>query len=288
MRMPLKTQRTLYGYVFVAPWLLGFVVLLAWPLLFALWISFREVRELSPLTTVPVGYANYEEAFVKDIRFLPRFWQTLGNLLVDLPIILVFSLGVALLVHRPLPGRAFFRAVFFMPVVIGSAWVIQSLVGQGVGRLAVVRDLAELRALLGLYVGEGAITPLFDLLNRITFVLWRSGVQILIFIAGLHSVPPPMYEAARVDGSSEWSAFWKITLPMIAPFLLVNVIYTIVDSFTEPFNQVLVYIQQVALVQSIRLGYGAALGWLYFVAIFLILAVVLVWSSRLIYYAGER
>jgi ABC-type sugar transport system permease subunit len=288
VRVSLKTQRTLYGYVFVAPWLLGFLVLLAWPLLFALWISFREVRELSPLNTVPVGYANYQEAFVKDIRFLPRFWQTLGNLLVDLPIILVFSLGVALLVHRPLPGRTFFRAVFFMPVVIGSAWVIQSLVGQGVGRLAVVRDLAELRALLGLYVGEGAITPLFDLLNRITFVLWRSGVQILIFIAGLHSVPAPMYEAARVDGASEWSAFWKITLPMIAPFLLVNVIYTIVDSFTEPFNQVLVYIQQVALVQSIRLGYGAALGWVYFVAIFLILAVVLVWSSRLIYYAGER
>jgi ABC-type sugar transport system permease subunit len=288
VRMSLKTQRTLYGYVFVAPWLIGFLVLLAWPLLFALWISFREVRELSPLTTVPVGYANYQEAFVKDIRFLPRFWQTLGNLLVDLPIILVFSLGVALLVHRPLPGRTFFRAVFFMPVVIGSAWVIQSLVGQGVGRLAVVRDLAELRALLGLYVGEGAITPLFDLLNRITFVLWRSGVQILIFIAGLHSVPAPMYEAARVDGASEWSAFWKITLPMIAPFLLVNVIYTIVDSFTEPFNQVLVYIQQVALVQSIRLGYGAALGWLYFVAVFLILAVVLIWSSRLIYYAGER
>ena len=286
--MSLKAQRTLYGYVFVLPWLIGFLVLLAWPLLFALWISFREVRELSPLNTVPVGYANYQEAFIKDIRFLPRFWQTLGNLLVDLPIIMVFSLGVALLVHRPLPGRTFFRAVFFMPVVIGSAWVIQSLVGQGVGRLAVVRDLGELRELLGLYVGEGAITPLFDLLNRITFVLWRSGVQILIFIAGLHSVPQPMYEAARVDGASEWSAFWKITLPMIAPFLLVNVIYTIVDSFTEPFNQVLVYIQQVALVQSIRLGYGAALGWLYFVAVFLILAVVLIWSSRLIYYAGER
>ena len=211
MRFSLKTQRTLYGYVFVAPWLIGFLVLLAWPLLFALWISFREVRELSPLNTVPVGYANYQEAFVKDIRFLPRFWQTLGNLLVDLPIILVFSLGVALLVHRPLPGRTFFRAVFFMPVVIGSAWVIQSLVGQGVGRLAVVRDIGELRELLGLYVGEGAITPLFDLLNRITFVLWRSGVQILIFIAGLHSVPQPMYEAARVDGASEWSAFWKIT-----------------------------------------------------------------------------
>jgi len=83
VRLSLKTQRTLYGYVFVAPWLIGFLVLLAWPLLFALWISFREVRELSPLNTVPVGYANYQEAFVKDIRFLPRFWETLGNLLVD-------------------------------------------------------------------------------------------------------------------------------------------------------------------------------------------------------------
>ncbi len=287
-RVSVGVRRALYGYLFIAPWALGFLFLLAWPLVLSLWLSFREVTDLRGLETTPVGLSNYREAFVKDVNFVPRFWEALRNLLIDLPIILAFSLGVALLVNRPLLGRGFFRAVFFMPVVIGSAWVVQQLFNQGVGRLAVIRDVAELQDMLSLYVGAGAVPPIFELLNRVTFVLWRSGVQILIFLAALHSVPTSTYEAGRVDGASEWALFWKITLPLISPFVLVNVVYTVVDSFTEPFNRVLQYIQQVSLTQGLRFGYGAALGWIYFLAIFAILAVALTLSARLVFYAGER
>lgn len=286
--LSLRAQRALYGYLFVSPWLIGFLIFLAWPLVFSFWFSFREVTSIAGLHSQSVGWNNYRQAFLVDVKFLPLFWDTLSNLLVDLPIINVFALSVALVVTRPIPGRLAFRVVFFMPVVIGSAWVVQQLFNQGVGRQVIFSNVDELRAMLNVSLGTGAVTPVFDLINRLTFVLWRSGVQILIFIAALHSIPPSLYEAARVDGGSSWGIFWKITLPMISPFILVNVIYTVVDSFTEPFNRVLTYIQQVALTQSIRLGYGAALGWLYFVAIFLILSVVLVASSRLVYYAGER
>jgi len=286
--LSLRARRALYGYLFVSPWLVGFLVLLAWPLFFSLYLSFHEIRDLTAFRIEPLGADNYREAFVKDINFVPRFSQALTNLAVDLPIILAFSLGVALLVNQPLRGRALFRAVFFMPVVIGSAWVVQQLFNQGVGTIALVRDAAELRELLSNWVGDGAVQPMFDLLNRVVFVLWRSGVQILIFMAGLHSIPRTTYEAARVDGASDWGIFWKITLPLISPFVLVNVIYTIVDSFTEPFNRVLQYIQQVSLTQSIRMGYGAALGWVYFVAVFLLLAVVLVLAARYVQYQGER
>lgn len=287
-RLSLRAQRSLYGYLFISPWIVGFLILLAWPLLFSFWLSFREVTDLGSLRTEAVGLENYRQAFLVDVKFLPLFWETLSNLLIALPIINVFALSIALLVTAPVPGRMLFRVVFFMPVVIGSAWVVQQLFNQGVGRQVIVSDPAELRALLNFSVGSSAVEPLFDLISRVTFILWGSGVQILVFIAALHSIPLSLYEAARVDGASSWGIFWKITLPMVSPFILVNLIYTIVDSFTAPFNRLLVYIQQVALTQSIRLGYGAALGWLYFVAVFLILTLVLVLSTKFVYYAGER
>ena len=223
-----------------------------------------------------------------DVDFGPLILENLGNLAMDLPIIMVFSLGMALLVSQPLFGRTFFRAILFMPVVIGSAFVITELAQQGLGAQTLVRDSGELEDALAVYIGEGGLVPLMTLVNRIVFVLWRSGVQILIFIAGLHSIPQHFYEAARVDGASNWGIFWKITLPLLSPFILVNIIYTIVDSFTEPFNTTLDYIQEKALTGEFELHYGAALGIIYFLLIFAILGIVLLWSRRLVYYIGER
>jgi ABC-type sugar transport system permease subunit len=126
------------------------------------------------------------------------------------------------------------------------------------------------------------------LLNRLLFVLWKTGVQMLIFLAGLNSVSPVLYEAARVDGATDWDRFWKVTLPLLSPVILVNLVYTIVDSFTDTFNQVLQYIQQTAFAGGFRLGYAAALGWIYFLIVFVILAVVVRITNRYVFYAGER
>src|SRR5579875_1519837 len=188
--LSLQTRRALYGYLFLAPWFVGFLVFLAWPLFFSFWISFREIKELTNLGTEYVGLDNYRQAFFVDVNFLPAFGQTLGDLFVDMPITIVFSLSIALLVTQPIRGSQVFRVLFFMPVVVGSAYVIRQLFSQEVGRLAIVSDVSDLRALLSNYLGEGALLPLFDLINRISFVLWGSGVQIVIFIAGLQSVPP--------------------------------------------------------------------------------------------------
>src|SRR5437899_2120174 len=162
-RLPLRTQRAIYGYIFVLPWLIGFLILLAYPLLFSFWLSFREIKDISTLATVDVGLDNYRQAFLVDVNFLPAFVQTLSDLLIDLPIINLFALGVALLVVRPLPGRTFFRVVLFMPVVIGSAWVIQQLLTQGVGQMAIVGDPREIQTILKATVGTGSATPLLDL-----------------------------------------------------------------------------------------------------------------------------
>jgi multiple sugar transport system permease protein len=204
-------------------------VLLAWPLLFALWISLREVRELSPLNTVPVGWANYEEAFIKDIRFLPRFWQTLGNLLVDLPIILVFSLGVALLVHRPLPGRTFFRAVFFAPYVLGVA-----VVGL-LWNYLLDRQLGPVNQILGA-LGLPGDTPWTTSLPAgwvalvVATVWWTLGFNTVIYLAALGDVPAELYDAAKVDGAGPWQRLWAVTVPGIRRVLQFVVMITIIAS----------------------------------------------------------
>ncbi|MER3404840.1 MAG: sugar ABC transporter permease [Chloroflexota bacterium] len=285
--LTLTQRRALEGYIFISPWIIGFSLFLAYPLFRSFYLSFFKLEALNLKKLTWVGIDHYKEAFLIDVKFLPAFWTTLTNNAVDIPIILVFSLLVAMLANQKLGAVKLFRVIFFLPVVIGSALVIRQLFEQGVGGLALTRQ-ADWQGLLVAYFGPEFAANLNALLNRIILVLWRSGMQILIFLAGLHAISPTLYEAARIDGASDWEIFWKITLPMLSPIVLVNLIFTIVDSFTDAFNQVLTYVHQVAFSGGFRLGYAAALGWIYFFAVFAILTIALVWASRYVYYAGER
>jgi ABC-type sugar transport system permease subunit len=200
---------------------------------------------------------------------------------------MIFSLFSAILANQKIKGVMGFRAVFFLPLVIGSAQVIQQLFAQGVGGAVLSRGV-NVQELAFQYLGPDAASGVEALLNRLLLVLWKTGVQMLIFLAGLNSVSPVLYEAARVDGATDWDRFWKVTLPLLSPVILVNLVYTIVDSFTDTFNLVLQYIQQTAFAGGFRLGYAAALGWIYFAIVFIILAVVVKITNRYVFYAGDR
>jgi len=286
-RMSLTMQRTLEGYFFVSPWVLGFMIFLAWPLFQSFYLSFHELQATSLSDLKVRGIDNYKEAFFIDARFLPRLNLTLTNNLLDVPIIMIFSLFSAILANQKIKGVIGFRAVFFLPLVIGSAQVIQQLFAQGVGG-AVLSQGVNVEELVFQYIGPDAVAGVTDLLNRLVFVLWRTGVQMLIFLAGLNAVSPVLYEAARVDGATDWDRFWKVTLPLLSPVILVNLVYTLVDSFTDPFNQVLTYVQQTAFAGGFRLGYAAALGWIYFIIVFVVLMTVVRSTNRYVFYAGER
>jgi ABC-type sugar transport system permease subunit len=286
-RMSLTLQRTLEGYFFVAPWVVGFLIFMAWPLFQSFFLSFHELQATSLSDLKFRGIDNYKEAFFIDARFLPRLKDTLTQNLLDVPVIMIFSLFSAILANQKIKGVIAFRAVFFLPLVIGSAQVIQQLFDQGVGG-AVLSQGVDIQELVFQYLGPDASAGVESLLNRLLFVLWKTGVQMLIFLAGLNSVSPVLYEAARVDGATDWDRFWKVTLPLLSPVILVNLVYTIVDSFTDTFNQVLQYIQQTAFAGGFRLGYAAALGWIYFLIVFVILALVVRVTNRYVFYAGER
>ena len=287
MRLSFRKRQALTGYMFVAFWLLGVTIFLLVPLIRNGWLSLTNA-DLATRRQSPefVGLANYVEAFTIDIEFVPHLLDTLANLVVDVPFILAFSLAVALLAMQPVPGRTIFRAIFFLPVVIGSAVVVGRMFDMLGNQLVLFRGEGA-QQFLYIYLGDR--TPAFlSFLNRSIFVVWRSGVQILIFIAGLKSIDPALYEVAQVDGASAWGMFWKITLPMLSPVMLVNIIYTIIDSFTDYFNSVLNYLRLVTFTLQLRLGYPSALGNIYFVLIFALVILVFVVVSKFVFYGGER
>jgi ABC-type sugar transport system permease subunit len=289
MRMTLRRRNALNGYIFISIWVVGLLIFFLIPLFrnFALSVTNAQLSTVRDGSYRYIGLQNYIEAFSVDIEFLPYLLDTMQSLIIDVPVILAFSLAVALLAVQPMRGNTVFRAIFFLPVVIGSAVVVGRLFDQLGNQLVLFRGQAA-QQFLYIYLGD-QLPYFISFLSRSVFVLWRSGVQILIFIAGLKSIDPALYEVSQVDGASGWSQFWKITLPMLSPVILINITYTIIDSFTDYFNTVLRYIRVVTFQQNtMRLGYPSALGVIYFVLVFLLVIIIFAGVSRFTFYRGER
>lgn len=290
-RLSLTARRSLVGYVFILPWFYGFIRYVAYPLVRSFIISFQTVESLLGFKMKWVGLQNYAEAFFVNEQFVPMLLGQIRDTIVDVPIILIFSIFVSYLVCKPIRFVGLFRAIFFLPVVVASGLVVQQLFNQGVGsQIGVSAFIGNLGVaeLVFTYFGANATTYFLELLNRMTLVLWRSGVQILLFIAGFQSIGSSYYEAARVDGANEWEMFWKITLPMLSPIILVNIIYSIVDSFTDIFNPIINFIKNTAFTGQFRLGLAAAYGWVYFIIIFVLILIVLASSRKWVFYGGQR
>ena len=279
----------MWAYIFISPWLVGEILLFAWAIGRTILLSFQRVVNVSNLQSEWVGLTQYQKVFLRDVEFLPALLGTMRDMAINLPFILVFSLTVALLLARVRRGQTVLRAVFFLPVVIGSAGVVRELLNQGADVQAMASTMSPLRDALGSSTQtQGLIAPVEWVVGRLTLIIWHTGVQILLFVAGLNTIPRSLYEAASVDGATGWESFWKITLPMLSPVILVAAIYTIVDSFTDPLNSVVNYIMDLSIRVQLRLDYGAALGWVYFAVIFLLIALLLRLSSGLVFYMGGK
>ncbi|QHT63080.1 sugar ABC transporter permease [Paenibacillus lycopersici] len=285
-RIGLETKKKLAGYVYIAPWAIGFALFMLYPLAYSLWLSFHEVEGVGDLQLRAVGWGNFNKAFLLDTKFVPLFISVIQDAVINTPLILVFSLFIAILLNHKVKGRAFFRAAFFLPVLIGSGLAMQQLLYAGVGKDTLVNGIGVPDEVF-LYMGPTFSQLVFDLLSRLTVIFWKTGVQVLLFLAGLQGIPVSLYESSRCDGATEWENFWKITLPLISPIILLNLVYTCVDSFTDINNRMMIYIKDTAFT-NIQMGYGSSLGWIYFMFIFLLLVLVILSTRRLIVYTGEK
>jgi ABC-type sugar transport system permease subunit len=286
LRMTMQRRRTLEALMFLSPWLLGVALFFASPVFISFRLSFSEITQLKGFVMEWVGWENYQHIFFWDINFTPMFLQVVGDTLLNTPIALVFSLVIAILINRPIRGRAFFRTAFFLPVLLGSGYVMKQLLGLGVEGMAVTTGI-QLPTLISDLLGPGISEVVQPILDRITVVLWKSGVQIVLFLAGLQGIPTSLYEAARCDGATEWEMFWKVTLPMISPVILMNLVYTIVAFFTDANNPIVDYILQQSF-RNTQFARGAAMSWVYFAFTFIICIIALAFMRKRVYNMGER
>ena len=290
--LPYEKRKALVGFAFTLPFIVGFGVLYLWPLIQSFLYSFHELTvSTDKFDWQFIGLDNYRRAFVTDSDFVRTLTGTLRDLLIQIPTILVYSLFIALILNQKFKGRLVVRAIFFLPVIIASGVIIDILSGDVMSQLLMsgersgamfqVNALSEMMRSMGM--SEDIITVITDFTNGIFELSWHSGIQILLFIAGLQTVPAQLYEAADVDGCTAWERFWKITFPLLTPVLMINLIFTITDHFTSYQNTVMQMILKYGT--SFQYSYSATLAWIYFAVILAILGVIYaVANRRVIYY----
>jgi len=270
-QMTMNQRRGLEAFIFLLPWIIGTCVFFISAIISSIRLSFSDIVQLKGFVMEWIGIANYEYIFVYDINFVPTFISVVTDTLINTPLVLVFSLVIAMLINRPMPGRGFFRTCFFIPVLLGSGYVMAQLLQiDATGSVGVGITLPEV--LQGM-LGNAIVTVVQPFLDRITLILWNSGVQIILFLAGLQGISSSLYEAAKCDGATQWEMFWKITLPMISPIILLNFVYTLVMYFTSSDNDLVEYILN-QVFSNTQFARGAAMGWVYFLFIFVLCGVV--------------
>jgi len=261
------------GYMFVLPWIIGFAVFTAFPLFYSIYLSLHQ-------TTITAdgfigefrGMGNFHEAISMDIGFIRDVGGFSIVSMIAIPMIVILALVMALLLNYPLKFRGIFRTIFFLPVIIASGPVIDKLVDMGVTTIPTLPDYAFYWFLHGSENIFAAAALL--VLDSFIIFLWLSGVQLLVFLAGLQKLDKQTVEAARVDGASAWEIFWKITLPSLSTLIIVNIVYTTVMFAQTTFNPVIEHITSNMFEVTTGFGYSSALAWLYFLVISLIMTVL--------------
>ena len=283
-----KTKRAVAGWLFILPWIIGFLVFFIRPLLATLRYSFSMVSpgDMS-VQDIPGGalapFTHYIEAFTRDPNYVWYFKEAIKSMLYSLPLVIVFSMFIANILVKKFVGRTFMRAIFFLPVIITTG-VIINLIRTGLTSVQMGSkemtggNMFDPVMLTSLLLDSGLPRTVVDFISaavgNIVDLVWVSGIQILIFMAGILSIPVTYYEVAAVEGSTAWENFWKITFPLIIPHILINAVYTLVDSLSSYDNALIRYIND-TMFRNLKFDKGSALAWIYFVVVLLLIGIVL-------------
>lgn len=263
------------GFLFILPWFIGVCLFFLKPLFQTVYFSFSKVSvDLGGFETKFVGFENYKYALFGSPEYLNNLMDSLSDFAYQIPIILILSFIIAVVLNSKFKGRSFFRSLYFIPVII-----INSVVMQFLGNSSSVEELsgaAQSAYLGGLIDFEGLFLQMgipvettnliFGYVNQIFDLIWQCGVQIVLFISGLQSIPEQLYEVSKVEGASKWEEFWYITVPMLGNSIVLVVIYTVVEFCVSQNNKVITQAYKVLLDQQIY-DISSAMLWLYFAVI---------------------
>ncbi|MDR0196895.1 MAG: sugar ABC transporter permease [Oscillospiraceae bacterium] len=305
-RLSYERKKRLYGYGFIGLWMVGVLYMFIFPLIQSINYSLNETAIVSSNDAERYGmdsagiflrwndFGHYKYAFLTDSKYPVELFASLGNMVPRVLLILVFSLFIAILLNQKFKGRTVMRAIFFLPVLIATGPIISVINGDimsqgasgGAAQFSTLfkTDLVDgFMRFLGLYnLSEGFTTFVSEATSDIFNLIWKSGIQILIFLAALQQIPVSAKEAASMEGASGWEFFWKISFPTISPMILANLIYTVIDTFSDSENAVMRIV--VSQVRNLQYGYSAAIAWVYFAVIAAALAIIVAIASRFVFY----
>ena len=303
-RASLDARKARSGWLFLLPFIIGLLIIYFPIIADSINFSFAEVTTQTGggYKVEHVGFENYKYAVVEDMQYTTELVSGIKALLFDIPAIVIFSLFMAVLLNQKMLGRAAFRAIFFIPVILCTGMIdeidssnklteymsdsSQSIdMGSGNDTVNAVVSMTDIQWMFdSMKVGTELTQYVVNIMDNIYDIINRSGVQMLIFLAGLQSISPSIYESCSIDGASGWEAFWKITIPMVSPMILVNAIYTVIDALTSATNPVMSYISGVYSGSGGGRELSSAMAWMYFLIVLGIIGLVAAILSAFIFY----
>ena len=290
----LQKRKAISGYLFISPFLLGFLVFMAKPFFQSLWMSFCDV-ELGAGIINPVfkGLKNFKHALTIDPEFNRLLVEQISKMCVYSLAIMVFSFFVALILNQKFKGRALVRSIFFLPVILSSGVILgletnnqlmanlASSIEETTTGVSVTVALENILRTAG--VGTRAFEKVFEVIDNIYDIAIASGIQIIIYLSGLQTISDSMYEAAAIEGCTKWESLRKITFPMISSLFLVNWIYTIIDFCMRSDNEVMKKFTTV-MIGEMNYGLASAMAWLYFLIVMAFVGITSLFISKGVYY----
>lgn len=284
----IEELRSSYGLRFISPWIIGLVLFFIIPIGQSIYYSFctHSMTDNGIVSTF-IGLGNYDEILNRDPKYLTNLSAAIVEILYSLPVIFIVSLILAMLLNQQFPGRTFFRGLYFLPVVIASGVVITILfevnssdvtnVGMDESISANMIDFKAIIERLGLPTQISKY--LTSTLSNMFELVWNSGIQIILFISGMQSIPDMLYEVAKVEGCTKWEEFWFITLPMLSKVSLLVIVFTIVELLVSQQNIMMINIT--SKLSTFQYGTGSAMAWLYFLVVGFILGIAMLLLDRL-------
>lgn len=283
----IEQLKSRYGYLFTSLWIIGFIVFFAYPIIQSLWYSFSSVTlSADGVSADFIGIKHYKYWLYEHASYTDWLKADITTMLYSLPIILLVSLVLALLLNQKFPGRLFFRALYFVPVIIASGVVIKlmfqttsdELTAAGVST-AITDSMFSVEDVIGwLNMPDKVAVYVKLIINNIFDLLWSCGIQTVLFIAGLQSIPHTLYEASKVEGATKWEEFWFITFPSLGSVILLVGVFTMVDIFTKDTNKIVKTAYD--LIHTGNYDETSAMLWIYFVAVGAVMGIVLFLYNR--------
>ena len=286
-----ERRKARVGFVFIIPWIIGTVFFFFRPLVESMMYSLGAYEITDTGYTIRLtGFSHYIEIFTEDANYVRNLTDALKNMALQVPVILIFSLFMAILLNQKFVGRTAARAVFFLPIIIGNGVILSIINGdvfaQSMSASSEVSHMFQSTFLGTLLLESGMnqelVTMATGLVDSVFQLIWKSGIQILIFIAALQTVSDSMYEVAKIEGATGWETFWKVTFPIISPMIIVNMIYTVIDSFVDLDNPVMAQID--SLSQQMLIELSSAMAWFYFLVVLLLIGLIYLLVNRRVFY----